>query len=77
MASLSTCHLELVVWDGNLVKSFDWQYPGSVVRSLSCMPFSVLFDVDVPSHYCLHGPLAIVAYRHDAVEYQQVNAEPD
>ena len=21
MASLSTCHLELVVWDGNLVKS--------------------------------------------------------
>ena len=25
MASLSTCHLELVVWDGNLVKSCLWK----------------------------------------------------
>ena len=24
MASLSTCNLELVVWDGNLVKSLNW-----------------------------------------------------
>ena len=24
MASLSTCHLELVVWDGNLVKVVLW-----------------------------------------------------
>ena len=26
MASLSTCHLELVVWDGNLVKPFSPKY---------------------------------------------------
>ena len=25
MASLSTCHLELVVWEGNLVKSMQWR----------------------------------------------------
>ena len=25
MASLSTCHLELFVWDGNLVKSILWE----------------------------------------------------
>ena len=25
MAYLSTCHLELVVWDGNLVKSMYWE----------------------------------------------------
>ena len=39
MASLSTCHLELVVWDGNLVKS----------NSASSMPARTMFKGGRPA----------------------------
>ena len=35
MASLSTCHLELVVWDGNLVKAINQYILGIDEASIS------------------------------------------
>ena len=46
MASLSTCHLELVVWDGNLVKSCNISptarsFGETERRLVICIDFSV------------------------------------
>ena len=49
MASLSTCHLELVVWYGNLVKSIVrdtdnnllFQFPGKYVLTILSEKFSL------------------------------------
>ena len=53
MASLSTCHLELVVWDGNLVKSC---LPKQICISF-CVDLTFACE-NAPSATCvLHGML--------------------
>ena len=51
MASLSTCHLELVVWDGNLVKILKVQTGKRVPTSEGRIYKSVLYMVNENSTY--------------------------
>ena len=44
MASLSTCHLELVVWDGNLVKSKSCCFANYALRTLTHNATSAAYE---------------------------------
>ena len=72
MASLSTCHLELVVWDGNLVKSFPLTYTRSLINSLTYIfihPLTLSISFDKVPHQRLLLKLKALGIGNDAINW--------